>query len=302
MIKPRFYDVIAIVLYLLLGSFFVFFASNAFFCNVVNYVNKLNYPYVFATLPLFTLAIEVVAFLIFLVRFLRLDVIYRSHHIRTYCIHFFVYSCVGLLFSLIAMIVYKDPLFSNPFPGVLLVFLLIHLAIIIFVSICFFYSKKHPRNDSEERFIYGGKYCFYSALLGVFTFFAMNRFGAFIQSFFYMEYRHFWLTILFYLSLCAPLLMLVALINPMLGITSKEHYFKQENIVWFTFLGVNLATALYVIIVGINEPLLISLVSASMPLERLITFPIDAILLYGVNILLPIGRIIYIYKNRKVEE
>ena len=96
--------------------------------------------------------------------------------------------------------------------------------------------------------------------------------------------------------------MLVALINPMLGITSKEHYFKQENIVWFTFLGVNLIAALYVIIVGINEPLLISLVSASMPLERLITFPIDAILLYGVNILLPIGRIIYIYKNRKVEE
>ena len=254
------------------------------------------------SLPIFTLALEVVAFLIFLIRFLRLDIIYRNHHIRTYCIHFFVYSLIGFIFSIIAMIIYKDPFFSNPFPGVLLVFLLIHLAIIIFTIVCFFISKNHPRNDSEERFIYGAKYCFYSALISLFTFFAMNRFGAFLQAFFYMEYRHFFLTILFYLSLTLPLLMLVALINPLLGISSKNNYFKQENIVWFSFLGVNLIMAIYVIIIGINEPLLISLVSASMPLERLITFPVDAIMLYGLNILLPIGRLIYLYIHRKVEE
>ncbi len=300
MIKPRIYHIIAFVVYLLVASFLVFYGTNCFFTNVVNYENSLNFPFVFATFPWLFLAIEFATSLIFLVRLLRMDISYRSHHIKVYSIQFFVYSALGVIFAIVGMIIHKNILFDNPFPGVLLILTIVHLLICGGAVFSYFHLKKNPLCEKEERFSYTKSYGFKSALLGIFTFFALNRFGAFLQSFFYMEYAHFFFTILFYLSLISPLFMLIAFVNPSLEIKSKDNYFKQEVIVWCSFLAYNLATGLYVIITGLTNPLLISLVSAAMPLERLITFPIDAIMLYGLNILFPIGRLIYLYRKEKL--
>ncbi len=300
MIKPKIYHVIAFAIYLLVASFLNFYGTNCIFCNVVNYENTLNFPFIFATLPWLFLAIELVTFLIFLVRLLRMDISFRSHHIKVYCIQFFVYSALGIIFSIVGMIIHKNILFDNPFPGVLLVLIITHLLISGAAVFTFFHLKHNPLCEKDERFTYPKSYIFKTAALSIFTYFALNRFGAFLQSFFYMEYAHFFFTILFYLSLISPLLMLIAFINPSLEIKSKDNYFKQEVIVWCSFLAYNLLTGLYVIITGLTNPLLISLVSAAMPLERLITFPIDAIMLYGLNILFPIGRLFYLYRKEKL--
>ena len=111
-----------------------------------------------------------------------------------------------------------------------------------------------------------------------------------------MEYHHFFFTILFYLSLCVPLacLILMQLNNKM----SK----KFKIISWSVLLAFSLVTGLYTLITGINDPLLVSLVSASMAIERLATLPIDAILLYGVNFIIPIMYLlISIIKQEKKE-
>ena len=298
--KIRYYHVIAFVVYLLLGSFLVFYGVNCFFTNVVNYENNLNFPFLFATLPWLFLSIEIATSLIFFVRLLRMDNSFRSRHIKVYAVQFFIYSLLGVIFSIVGMIVHKNMLFNNPFPGVLLVLIVVHLLICGASVFAFMHIKKNPLSEKEERFTYTKSYGFKTAGLGILTFFALNRFGAFLQSFFYMEYAYFFFTILFYLSLISPLLMLIAFANPSLGIKSEKNYFKQELIVWCSFLVFNLITALYVIIVGLTNPLLISLVSAAMPLERLITFPIDAIMLYSLNILFPIIRIIYLYRKEKL--
>ncbi len=300
MIKVRFYHVIAFVIYLLLASFLVFYGLNCFFTNVVNYENNLNFPFIFATLPWLLLVIELTASLIFFARLLRMDNSYRSRHIKVYSVQFFIYSALGVIFSIVGMIIHKNILFDNPFPGVLLILTIVHLLICGASVFAYFHIKHNPLSENEERFTYKASYGFKTAGLALFTFFALNRFGAFMQSFFYMEYAHFFFTILFYLSLISPLLMLIAFTNPSLGIKSEKNYFKQEVIVWCSFLAYNLITGLYVIITGLTNPLLISLVSAAMPLERLITFPIDAIFLYGLNIIFPIGRLIYLFNKEKV--
>ena len=297
--KKRSIYIVVSILFILCASFFVFFATNAFLTNVLNYMNNFNFPYIFGTIPLLSFAFEITTLIIFVERFFRLDKDYRVVHTKAYSIQLIVHSSIGLICSIIAMVVVKDVFFSNPFPGVLFIFALIHLLIISLMVFYLIYAKKINLLENAKRYKYGFKHVIVTITLSIFTFFALNRFGAFLQSFFYMEYSYFWFTLPFYLSLISPLLMLILLIYNKFKAVS----YKKNMLFWCLFLVYNLATGLYVIIVGTNNPLLISLVSAAMPIERLATTPIDAILLYGLNLLLPMVKIVLLIKDKdKISE
>ena len=71
------------------------------------------------------------------------------------------------------------------------------------------------------------------------------------------------------------------------------------NAVTYTiFLFIGIICMSIVVSEATTNPLLISLISPAMPLERLMTFPVEAILLYGIAILLPIYKITSLMINR----
>lgn len=297
--KARFYDYIALSIILLVGAVSAFMSTNMLMSDVGNYKNSFNGLLIFVTLSHLVFAIELVTFLIFLSRYLRMDVIYRRHHIKTYAAQFIVHSSIGLIATILSgSIVYHNFLAPYPYQGAIIVCLILHILVLLLSVFALVYTSL-KKGDEEERYVYGVGHGFYTAVIGIFVFFAMNHFGGFICSFIYADYSHFWLTFPFYFSLLIPFLILVAIINPSHGLKSQNFY-RQEIIVWSIFLAFGLATSLYTAFVAINDPMFVSLVSAAMPLERLATTPYDSIMIFGVNIFIPLGKLIYsIIKNHK---
>ena len=289
------FKICATIVAISFASLFVFFATNMVHTNVVNYASSLNFPFIFACFPHLFLAIEMVIFAFYKYRFSRLDEEYKNRHIFSYSLQFIVISSLSIVFTILSgTIAYNNFLIDNPYPYVLIISLVVHLIIIFFSSLSLVATLKNK--DDFKKKEYKTSYIFKTAGLGILLFFAFNRLGAFINAFFYMEYHHFFFTLLFYLSLCVPLacLILMQLNNKM----SK----KFKIISWSILLAFSLITGLYTLITGINDPLLVSLVSASMAIERLATLPIDAILLYGVNFIIPIVYLlISIIKQEKKE-
>ena len=58
--KKRSIYIVVSILFILCASFFVFFATNAFLTNVLNYMNNFNFPYIFGTIPLLSFAFEII--------------------------------------------------------------------------------------------------------------------------------------------------------------------------------------------------------------------------------------------------
>ncbi len=290
-------DIIILALVLLLGSFFVFFATNCFITIIFNYEANWHFPYIFAVIPHLIFAIEFVTFLIFFTRYLRCEEEYRKHLVKVYAWQFIVHSLIGLVMTILGGTVsYHNFLINNPYPGVLIVCLLTNIVIgalaafvLIKVSINGKEELKKPMKVSHVFFTIGAS---------LFTFFAFNRFGAFLWSFIYMDYSRFWFTLPFYLSLLVPIVILFAFINPVMGIKAKS-FKRAEFIIWPCILLFSLCTCLYVVLIGAKDPSMTSLTSAAMPISRIATKPIDGILLYGVNILMPLGRLIYLAIHRK---
>lgn len=284
--KAKYYDIIAISVFIVLASVVVFMATNMLMSDVANYENGFSGKLVISTIPFFVFVVEIISFLIFFVRYLNRSQIYRNSQIRSYSIQFVVHSFIGIVTTILAgTLVYGSFLAPYPFSGALIIALIVHILFFSFSLFVAIYMGVH-RLPEEERYVYGFSHVFMTILWAVFAFFALNKLGAFFYSFFYMDYQYFWFTIIFYISLLSPALILLYLTLVKLGMKATN-FKKQEIIVWSNLLSLGLIGAIYTTIVGSQNPLLVSLISPAMPIERLLTIPVEAILLYGVSIIVP---------------
>ncbi|MCQ2793094.1 MAG: hypothetical protein MJ221_01550 [Bacilli bacterium] len=284
-------DIIALILVFFLGSAFMFFAVNCFITIIFNYEAKFNFPYIFGILPHLVFAIELVTFLIFLCRYLSMEPQYRDHHVKVYMRQFLIYSLIGLILTILGGTIGYNFLIDNPYPGVLIVCLIMNIIIGGFALTCLI--KLRRKEEKSQKLTYKAWYGWFTAAISLLIFFALFRFGAFLWSFFYMDYSKFLLTLPFYISLLVPVACLVLLELPRLGY-KLEHFKRNQIIAWSIVLAIGLATSLYTIIVGIKNPELISLISAAMPIERIASKPLEIIVLVGVNTLIPLGKLLQI--------
>lgn len=287
--KVKFYDYIALAIYLIGGSIITFISANMLFSDISNYAS-FSYKTIFATFPHFMFVLVIILLGFFFIRYPRLDEKYRVNFKRKYFLLFLVFSAIGFVSSLLTGFVsYNNFLVSSPYKGAIIVCLIFHLLILLF-SIYAFYKNKKDSSKVEEKMPYNSFYVFKTIVFAVFAFISFFRMGCFLTSFIYMEYSKFALTFLFYLSNIIPMVLLIFICLCKLY---KIQYLTKIMFYSITLL-LSLTCMIYVVSEGTSNPLLISIISPAMPLERLITFPIEAIILYGLINLLPIGEIIYL--------
>lgn len=291
--KIKFYDIIATIVYILLTSFVSFLTCNLIYSDISNFVSGSRLTMI-ATIPhlMFTLLLISLGF--FFMRYRKLDEKYRSHFKKTYLLMFTIYSFIGFITSLLSgAIVYKNFLAPYPYSGAIIVCLVIHLIIFTF-TLSAYIKNKLRSNINDEKYAYKTGYVFKTIFFALFAFISFVRLGCFMTFLFYTDFRHIAYVLTFYFSCLIPVALLIYIC---LNEIYKYSYFTN-TVTYTIFLFIGIICMSIVVSEATTNPLLISLISPAMPLERLMTFPVEAILLYGIAILLPIYKITSLMINR----
>lgn len=296
-------DAIVVFVLLLICSMVTYFAMNAFWADIANAAVGFNFPYCFATVPIFTIALFLITFFIFFVRYLTYPKEEKMLLVMHYAKLFIIYSAIGLIFTIICAtpLVYGSCLTPCPFPGSLIVYFVVH-ALIIAANILLLVKMKGALNENDKKHKNNWKSVLYTIFISLFVFIAFDRCGAAIISPTYIEWSKLYLTWFFFLSLLMPMFVLITLILFKLNHLDLKNYLVR-TIIWSVFSVVCIALTIATVITGTNNSIMVSLISPAMPIERLATIPIDFIVLYiPVDVLALaelIKAIILLIKNKK---
>ena len=280
---------ISLALIAIFGSLLTFYASNLFFSDVANFGS--GSPTLFVTFPALLLGAMFVAAALFIVRFYQRP---NSRKVlsRNYLFIAIALACFAVIFAVLGGVInYRGNFLSYPFPGYLIIMIVLNVLIIAGAAITLFKVVLKMPDDTEK---YKVKPLHVLHTLGLFLLIslAFNRFGAFLLMPVYVQWSSLYMTFVYYLFLLIPMALLVIKV---LGILDYKPLFVPTVVV------AALAVILFAVtaIIGINDSAFISAVSAAAPLERLGSMPME-ILIHFVTYL---GvSIYYIIKELKAKK
>ena len=260
--------IISLIIIALFGSLLTFYASNLFFSDVANFGAGFAQTTLFATLPAMLLGAILVAAPLYIVRLYKRPENKKALS-RLYLIIACVLSCLGLIFSLLAgFINYRGNFVSYPFPGYLIIMMVLFILIIACsIFVLFKYIKAMP--EDNEKFKGGVKHVFHTIGLYLLIALAFNRFGAFLLMPVYVQWSTLYKTFVYYLFLLIPMALLVIKMLRILEI--GKNLFIFSLVVALLNLGLMIA----ILLLGKNDSAFISAVSAAAPLERLGSMPME---------------------------
>ena len=259
---------ISLALIAVFGSLLTFYASNLFFSDVSNFGS--GSPTLFVTFPAMLLGAMLIAATLFIVRLYNRPE-NRKALSKLYLIIAAVLAFLGVVFAVLGGVVnYRGNFVSYPFPGYLIIMLVIHV-LALAASIFAFIKYVKPMPEDAEKFKGGVKHVFHTIGLFLLIALAFNRFGAFLLMPIYVQWSSFYMTFVYYLFLLIPMALLVIKV---LGILGYKPLFVPTVVV------AALAVVLFAItaLIGINDSAFISAVSAAAPLERLGSMPMEILI------------------------
>lgn len=280
---------ISLALIAIFGSLLTFYASNLFFSDAANFGS--GSPTLFVTFPALLLGAMFVTAALFIVRFYQRP---NSRKVlsRNYLFIAIALACFAVIFAVLGGVInYRGNFLSYPFPGYLIIMIVLNVLIIAGAAITLFKVVLKRPDDTEK---YKVKPLHVLHTLGLFLLIslAFNRFGAFLLMPVYVQWSSLYMTFVYYLFLLIPMALLVIKV---LGILDYKPLFIPTVVV------AALAVILFAVtaIIGINDSAFISAVSAAAPLERLGSMPME-ILIHFVTYL---GvSIYYIIKELKAKK
>ena len=259
---------ISLALIAIFGSLLTFYASNLFFSDVANFGS--GSPTLFVTFPALLLGAMFVAAALFIVRFYQRT---NSRKVlsRNYLFIAIALACFAVIFAVLGGIInYRGNFLSYPFPGYLIIMIVLNVLIIVGAAITLFKVVLKMPDDTEK---YKVKPLHVLHTLGLFLLIslAFNRFGAFLLMPVYVQWSSLYMTFVYYLFLLIPMALLVIKV---LGILDYKPLFIPTVVV------AALAVILFAVtaIIGINDSAFISAVSAAAPLERLGSMPMEILI------------------------
>lgn len=290
-------EIILLVITILLGSIITFFATNLLMSDLSNMFYGVHDAYIVASIPMFIIALDFVVAFLFIIRFYRYPQ-YKKAMVKLYTLFLIINSAIGFVFAILTgtSLAYGSLFTRYIFPGYGFIMLLVHLALCVLgVLLRVHYTKTLPE-DTEKRKM-KVRYIVYTALLGCMTYYAFNKFGAFLYSPIYVYWRTLNMTFTFYLSMLMPMSLIIHVIvyfND--GYKGKE---KAGIVVTSCILGLSILLCGSVLILGSTYPQFISAVSPALPLERLATMPINSIFMLCIMILFGTYYLIYAIRSYK---
>lgn len=287
------YLIIALSLILVVGSLFMALASNMFFDDIFNIQVEMSHSTLFVTLPAASVAIFFVMAVLYILRMYKHpDCAKRIS--RLYLIILAALSVVGLVGAILSGVnVYHTFTGSHPFPGYLIIFMILNIVLLggSVAGLIFLRKMKEDTGRVKITFKHVMK------TIGWFLFISMvfNRFGMLLGAPSYIYLRNLHQTFPFYLYLLVPVFLGVLEVLYIFQLLDRKKLF----ILGIVGIAVNVVLFAYIAIMGINDTGFISSLSQAMPLERMASKPLEIlihVLSYG-----GVGAAILV-QNRKPKE
>ena len=286
---------ISLAVVAVLGSLFTAFAVNMFFGDVVNVSAGGMTWSLFVSLPTICVAFSLVLATIYLLR------IYRyKNSFKTLCKRFLIIiialnalGFIGVILS--AVITYGTLLSVHPFPGYQIMFLIINL--LLMGGAIFGLIKIKEAKDDEEPVKIKVSYAFKTVGWIFFLLLAYDRFGTLLVAPSFVYVRTLYMSFPFYLFLAVPLF---------LGVVEALYVLEvldNKKIRLLAIIGGLVAVCLfaYIAIMGMNNSAFIASVSQCMPLERIISKPVEILIHVVVIVVVTLVIIIQVRKAKEQE-
>ena len=265
----------------LFGSLFAVLGANMLFSDIGN-MGAYGPVDFLSTFPALMFAALFPTFFLYVLRlYLRPKTFKRMS--RLYVIIAMSLSFVGFLCSILAgVIIYGSFVKPYPFPGYLIIMMVIHL-LILAASAFVFFKFVRPMPEDQEKFKGGVKHVFHTLGLYLFIALAFNRFGAFLLMPVYVQWSTLYKTFVYFLFLLLPMALLVLKVLRILDLAKKIRFPMA-----LVLAVLNVVLALIIILLGRIDSSFISAVSAAAPLERLGSMPMELFIhifaIFGVSV------------------
>ena len=262
------FAVISLAILAVIGSIWAFYASNMFFGDVSNFGAGFMRTTLFVTLPGLLLGAMMVTAALFIVRFyLRPNS--RKILCRNYLFIAIALGAFGVIFTILGAVLNMHSFIKPyPFPGYLIIMLVLHILVIAGAAVVLFKIVLKMPDDAEQ---FKVKPLHVLHTLGLFLLIALafNRFGAFLLAPVYVQWSTLYKTFVYYLFLLIPMALLVIKVLKLLEISDKLF------IPAIAVAAINVVLFALIVILGANDAAFISAVSAAAPLERLGSMPME---------------------------
>ena len=283
----------ALVAIALLGSLFAVLGANMFFSDIGNMSAAGPKGFITTFPALMFAALFPVCFLYVLRYYLRPKTFKRLT--RLYVIIAMALSFVGLICSILSgVLVYGSFVKPYPFPGYLIIFMVLYA--LILCGGAFALVRLHKLPEDEEKFKVDVKHVFKTIGWFLFICLAIERLGLFVASPVYIYWRNFYMTFPFYIFLLVPAFLGTVKVLNLLG------YLEKPNLkLILSIAGIACTVVLFVAIAipGILNTAYVSSVSTAMPLERLASKPLEILIHLVSNLAVGIILLVQALKARK---
>ena len=267
------YLIISLIVTVVLGSLFTALASNMLFDDLFNMAVPMASATLFVSIPATTVAVFFVLAIFYQIRcYKHKDCVKRIT--KTYSIIIIVLGLIGVVGAILSGAkVYGTFFGRHPFPGYLIIFMLLNLALIgggVYSLLVIL--KKLPDDTGKVKV----SPLYVLKTFGWFMFISMmfNRFGMFLGMPAYVYLRNLYLTFPFYIYLLMPVFLGVLIAMHALQLLDRKKLFLMGLIA----LGANVVFFAYIALMGINDTAFVSSLSQCMPLERMASKPIEILI------------------------
>ena len=268
----KLYIIIILAALTIVGSLFTVLASNMFFADIINMAAGFTNSTLFVSLPAIAVSCTFAIAVLYVLRTYKHPDCFRRIA-KLYAIIIIALNGVGVLGCILSgAVVYGTFVGSRPFPGYLIIFMILNLVFIGLSVFGLLRLKGVPQDEGriQINFLYVLK------TIGWFLFIVMvfNRLGTLLGAPAYVYLRNLNKTFPFYILLLAPLGLGVVISLNILGMLQK----KQLIISACAVLGCMLVLWVYSAIMGINDSGFVSSLSQAMPLERMASKPLEMLI------------------------
>ena len=260
--------IISLAILAIIGSLVTFYASNMFFSDVSNFGAGFMNTTLFVSLTGMLFGAMLIAAPLFIVRFYQRP---NSRKVlsRNYLFIAIALAAFGLIFAVLGGVVnYRGNFVKYPFPGYLIIMIVLHLLVIVGAALVLF-KKVLKMPEDTEKYKVTVKHVFHTVGLYLLIALAFNRFGAFLFMPVYCQFSTLYKTFVYYIFLLVPMVILV--IKAMRILELGKNRFLMSLIALIITTGLMVA----ILLLGKSDSSFISAVSAAAPLERLGSMPME---------------------------
>ena len=266
------YIILTLAVATVLGALFTVLASNMFFADIINISAGFANATITVSLPAIAVSMTLTIIVLWVLRTYKHPDCFKRIS-KLYLIIVIALNGLGVLGCILsAIIVYGNLFADRPFPGYLVIFLLLNLAIIGGAVFGLLKLKKVKEDEGRVKI----NFLYVLKTIGWFLFIVMvfNRLGTLFGMPTYVYLRNLYKTFPFYINLLAPLGLGVLEVLYILGLLKG----KKLLIGACAVSGCMLVLWIYTAIMGMNDTTFISSLSQAMPLERMASKPLEMLI------------------------